>query len=158
MKYFTFPLLFLSLNFTVHAQSLQPSVIALSCGFSSLQNGSSMSWTVGEPVIHTLPGSNFTLTQGFQQPLLEATTSYYDPAFNYNFLAFPNPLQFELRLETDYPEDLRYFLYDVSGNVLRTHKFKQEETLDLRTFPAGVYVLKVMTLEKTIRSILIEKF
>jgi hypothetical protein len=158
MRYFTSLLFAIFISVALQAQVLQPSVIALSGGFITLQNGNNLSWTVGEPVIHTLTGSDIQLTQGFQQPLLETVTSYYDPDFDYYLSAFPNPVQFELRLETDYPEELRYFLYDISGKILRTHKFNQEEMMDFRPYPAGVYVLKIMTLEKIVRSLMIEKF
>ncbi len=55
----------------LHAQSLAPRVIT-TAGHDVLANGFRLSSTVGQPVIYTIGGNGYFLTQGFQQPNLGA--------------------------------------------------------------------------------------
>lgn len=57
---------FLSVSL-LDAQTLKPSVIATSGGYSS-NNAASLSWTMGETFTQTLQTGSTIITQGFQQP------------------------------------------------------------------------------------------
>src|SRR5437899_12474793 len=75
-----------------NAQSLSPTVIASTGGFSSNANGS-LSYTVGEmTMVQTFSANGNILTQGFQQPnenvtgLLDITKDDFG-----SFVVYPNP-------------------------------------------------------------------
>jgi len=61
----------LTMTAALHAQSLSPRVIA-TAGNDAVISGFRLSSTVGQPVIHTIGGNGYFLTQGFQQPNLSA--------------------------------------------------------------------------------------
>jgi hypothetical protein len=68
MKTYYFLIAALVLSLAIHAQTLSPSVLAATGGFSSNANGS-MSYTVGEmTMVQTFSSAGNILTQGFQQP------------------------------------------------------------------------------------------
>ena len=68
---FVFAMALVSLG--ISAQSLTPTVIASTGGFSSNANGS-LSYTVGEmTMVQTFSANNNILTQGFQQPTNNVT-------------------------------------------------------------------------------------
>ena len=89
-------LLFLLLTgwyqFNLNAQSLSPSVIASTGGFSSNSNYS-VSYTVGEmTMVQTFSASGNILTQGFQQPN-DVATALLEISGNStgDFAVYPNP-------------------------------------------------------------------
>jgi hypothetical protein len=67
---------------TVHAQSISPNVIS-SAGTTATGGTSIINYNVGEPVIGTLTGGSYQITQGFEQPggvnstLLTGLVSYW---------------------------------------------------------------------------------
>jgi type IX secretion system substrate protein len=88
--YFIFAIAVSSLG--MNAQSLTPTVIASTGGFSSNANGS-LSYTVGEmTMVQTFSANNNILTQGFQQPnefplgLIDITQDDFG-----SFAVYPNP-------------------------------------------------------------------
>jgi hypothetical protein len=87
MRMQIFALLFFA-PLLVNSQSVSPSVIASAGGSSTLSNGISIDWTLGEFAVTTLTNGSITLTQGFHQPNLEASVSYEDPTFGYAIRAW----------------------------------------------------------------------
>ena len=114
--YFVFAIAVSSLG--MNAQSLSPTVIASTGGFSSNANGS-LSYTVGEmTMVQTFSANNNILTQGFQQPndmtvgLLEITQDDFG-----SFVMYPNPAVDNTTFGFQMPEAGRVTiaLYDVLG-------------------------------------------
>jgi hypothetical protein len=114
--YFAFALGLLSLG--ISAQSLTPTVIASTGGFSSNANGS-LSYTVGEmTMVQTFSANNNILTQGFQQPndqilgLLDITQDDFG-----SFAVYPNPAVDMTKWGFEMPEAGRVsiVMYDVLG-------------------------------------------
>jgi hypothetical protein len=114
---FVFAMALVSLG--ISAQSLTPTVIASTGGFSSNANGS-LSYTVGEmTMVQTFSANNNILTQGFQQPnndtlvgILEVTQDEFG-----SFVVYPNPAVDNTWLAFQMPEAGRVTiaLYDVLG-------------------------------------------
>ncbi len=118
MKKLLFILTVVCVPFFMKAQSLTPSVIASTGGFSSNANGS-LSYTVGEmTMVQTFTGGNNILTQGFQQPndfpvgLIELTQDDYG-----SFVLYPNPAVDVFWMGYQMPEEgkLEIILTDVLG-------------------------------------------
>ena len=117
---FVFAMALVSLG--ISAQSLTPTVIASTGGFSSNANGS-LSYTVGEmTMVQTFSANNNILTQGFQQPnydtlvgILEITQDDFG-----SFVVYPNPAVDNTWLAFQMPEAGRVTisLYDMLGQKI----------------------------------------
>jgi hypothetical protein len=134
----------------LHAQSLTPTVIASTGGFSSNANGS-LSYTVGEmTMVQTFSANGNILTQGFQQPndnvtgLLDLTQGPFG-----SFVVYPNPAVDNLWFGLQLPEagKIQVVLYDAIGQKITdvynssydTGKIIQQ--LNVTPYAAGVYLL-----------------
>jgi hypothetical protein len=115
--YFVFAIAVSSLG--LNAQSLSPTVIASTGGFSSNANGS-LSYTVGEmTMVQTFSANGNILTQGFQQPndsiilgILDVTQDDFG-----TFVMYPNPAVDQTKFAFQMPEAGRVTiaLYDMLG-------------------------------------------
>lgn len=101
------------------AQTVAPQVVA-STGNVCNQNNVQISYTVGEPVIHTLSYSNTILTQGYQQPHYNITVIPEHQNCLPNLLIFPNPVNDNLTIQFNNNEQLsaKIVLLDASGKQL----------------------------------------
>ena len=132
------------------AQSLSPTVISSTGGFSSNANGS-LSYTVGEmTMVQTFSANGNILTQGFQQPnenvtgLIDMTKDEFG-----SFVVYPNPAVDNLWFGFELPESgkVAVSLFDVIGQKVSdvyngnytNGKIVQQTTVS--TFAAGVYLL-----------------
>lgn len=145
------------LSFSMAAQSLSPSVLALAGGVERMPNGTTLSWTLGESVTETLGTGEIVLTQGFQQPSLVVSTGYEDPAFDYDLSVFPNPVASELVIETNYHQSISYRLVDTWGKKLKEGQMESRELIDLTPLSSGVYALYFQVEGRMIRSELVVK-
>jgi hypothetical protein len=133
------------------AQSLSPTVIATAGSYSSV-GGTSLSSTVGEPVIQTLSQSNTILTQGFQQPndVVNGLLDIEKEA-NGSFSVYPNPTQAKLWFGYEFLQSgkVDVTLYDVLGQKLdftlseAYESGKLVHSFDCSAYAAGNYVLSV---------------
>ena len=139
-------------TFITQAQSLSPTVISSTGGFSSNTNGS-LSYTVGEmTMVETFTGGGNILTQGFQQPndnvtgLLDMTQDEFG-----SFVVYPNPAVDNLWFGIELPEagKVNIALYNVVGqkmadvyNGIYTNGKLVEQT-SVTTYAAGNYYLSM---------------
>lgn len=84
--------------------------------------------------------------------VVDMSTPVEDPlALFANLSVFPNPASsaIELRLDLDAPLDLQASLYDLTGReLIRQHYGQQRqlrESIDLRAFPSGIYLLRLQS-------------
>ncbi len=136
--------------FAVKAQSLSPTVIASTGGFSSNSNGS-LSYTVGEmTMVQTFSAGNNILTQGFQQPndvaigLIDITKDEFG-----SFIVYPNPAVDNMWFGFQYPEEgkLTISVYNTLGQKIADvynsnySNGKTVEQMSVSTLAAGSYFL-----------------
>ncbi len=127
----------------------------LSTAAASVNNGEiKIDWTIGEPLSETLHGSNFHLTQGFNQDKLVLTSVDDDfEDLNKDIRIFPNPVYCLLTVCFDhkkYPE-AQLLLYDATGKqVVRKMVAQQTETIDMEALPVGTYLLHVLSGDKMV--------
>lgn len=149
-----FALLFIACvaAYGVNAQSLAPSVIASSGGYSS--NGTnSLSYTIGEmSMIQTFSNSNNILTQGFQQPndnvtgLLDISQGEFG-----SFVVYPNPAVDNVWYGFSFPESgkVSVALYDALGQRVADlyesnyDNGKTIQQLNVSNYAAGTYFISV---------------
>ena len=136
----------------MYAQSLSPTVISSTGGFSSNANGS-LSYTVGEmTMVQTFSAGGNILTQGFQQPndQLVGLIDFTKDEFG-SFVVYPNPAVDNLWFGFQFPEAGRIAIavYDVLGQKLAdvyTGNYDNGKTTDgfaVSNFAAGSYYLSL---------------
>ena len=114
-----------------------------------------ISWTLGEVAVETLVGSNFILTQGFQQS--ELTIIGIDESLLDNdnsIIIYPNPsygivylIINRAELKTEQVPN-RYLIYDIQGKLLNNEKIVETKTLiDLRQYSGSLYYVKLFNTE-----------
>lgn len=151
----------------MYAQSLTPTVISSTGGFSSNANGS-LSYTVGEmSMVQTFSASGNILTQGFQQPndqlvgLIDITKDEFG-----SFVVYPNPAVDNLWFGFQFPEEGRIAIavYDVLGQKVAevyNGNYDTGKTTDgfaVSNFAAGSYYLSLtFTSDKDNRTHLVTK-
>jgi hypothetical protein len=140
--------LFISIN-TIHAQVIAVRQVVASAGKDTLIGSTIWAATVGEPVIETYPGSNITITQGFNQP----DGFYITPFFPYinNLVIYPNPGRpnstLKFYLKADKPS-LNISIFDAGGKLylsqnLDSYAGQTWHSLNPQIMSGGVYTVKV---------------
>ncbi len=150
MNKFYITLASLFFAFAANAQSLAPTVISSTGGFSQNANGS-LSYTVGEmTMVQTFSANGNILTQGFQQPndqvvgLIDMTKDQFG-----SFVVYPNPAVDNLFFGYQFPEEgkVSIKLYDVLGQLVEDlHNSpytsgKTVETFSVTNLAAGSYYM-----------------
>ncbi len=134
-------------------------VIATSGDYSETTIGS-LSWTIGEPIIENVSGTNNILTQGFHQSKLTVTTINEIPGLEMNITVYPNPASDYLNVEvkTDQQKEFQINLFDLNGKLIMQKDFSSgKETLDMQNYHPAIYILKVSTNNKEIKTYKIVK-
>ncbi len=145
-------LLLLALIQTTEAQSLTPSVVASSGGFSNSANGS-LSYTTGEmTMVKTFTNGSNTLTQGFQQPDSVVVIGLLDPAKpEGNVALYPVPASTQLwfAYQFEKPGRVEVTLFDMRGAQIdftystQSSGAKEAQALNCEALAAGTYLLRV---------------
>lgn len=123
-------------------------------------SGGSASFSVGQIVWHAIPGQNFSVQEGLQQPFEVFVLSAPEHTENFpSITIYPNPVTSKLMLELGSPpEDSHYELYNISGQLIQSQQISSESTpVSMENFQAGVYILQVKKSKKSIRSFKILK-
>jgi hypothetical protein len=138
-------LLFLFMISTVTSITAQQ--VVASSGNTATAGGYTVDWTLGEPVIETISGSNNILTQGMHQPNL-VVTSLQDLTFpGLEVKVYPNPTGRFLRIEVIQTENdvFHYELSDITGRRILMKKMQaQSEEIDMSSYVSGTYLLQVL--------------
>lgn len=154
MKQFFLVTLFTIIVLSATAQYNYQSQISSAGDFYESANYS-MSWTLGEISTETLVGSNFILTQGFQQSEL-TIIGIDEPTLNNeaSFVIYPNPSYGIVYLvvgqagfnSSEVPN--RYLIYDIQGKLLVNKQISETKTLiNLQQYSGSLYYLKLFNSE-----------
>ncbi|BDS11744.1 T9SS type A sorting domain-containing protein [Aureispira anguillae] len=63
---------------------------------------------------------------------------------------FPNPTKSWLNIRLESSEETRMLLYTISGQLIETHSFLKEMTVNLKHLPKGIYLLRLVNQEGVI--------
>lgn len=135
-----------------YGQSLEQFVLGSTGNFSNTSTGSSLSWTIGEPLVSTQNSSSTILTQGFQQPLVVNPLST-NIALNQNIhlQVFPNPTLEQITLKKEIETPLNAELLDILGQSIGHYSLtKSQTTISLETLPSATYLLCIRGLDQQI--------
>ncbi len=140
-------LLFLALGAPL--ATLAQQVIASGGGaYSSATNAISV--TIGEPIIITASGPANTLTQGFQQPWADITTTVEDFGNGPSINVYPNPVRHTLYIAIDDPSRFgQVLLLDAVGRQVVDSRITSTITeLDMQQYASGGYILRVFNADQ----------
>ena len=157
MKTTQINLFFLFIILSFSKTYAQKSIVAT--GGKAIGTGGTASFSVGQ-ISYKSPNGNI-VSDGVQQPYEIATLgkSNFDGVL-LSMIAFPNPTTDELRLRIDINnQNLTYQLSNINGkSIVNSQTILEKETvIDMKNFDKGVYILAVISKNKTIKSFKIIK-
>jgi hypothetical protein len=125
-------------------------------------SGGSVSYTIGQTVYTTNAGTNGSSAQGVQQPYeISVVTGTKEASdITLEIQVYPNPATDFIKLIVlNYEIDnLKYQLYDDSGNLLNYDKVEgDEKSISMGNYSPGIYFLKVIQGNKMLKTFKIIK-
>jgi hypothetical protein len=123
----------------VHAQLDTPSV-PNAVGFDLPMGNSSMTISIGEPMITTLTSETAVITQGYLQPIDKT------PCVGLEFTYYPNPAKDYLIIDPKGCDEQIHSvqIIDLWGRVMDTITPKEDNRVPLVDLSQGLYVFKVV--------------
>lgn len=146
------------MGIALRAQNIERHVLATAGGFGE-QNGVSVSWTLGEAATATLADGTIVLTQGFQQPGNDTTTTAVGQSIG-NFIVkiYPNPAGDALTLELPLEMQLQASLSDAAGRTLAAQVVSgTTASFDVSQLPAAAYFLRLSDGKSWVKTVKILK-
>lgn len=145
------------IGLSLQAQNTSPASGGVASG-----SGGTVSYTVGQIVYTKNEGSNGSVFQGVQQPFeISVITAIKDAnGLSLDLSVFPNPATDFIRLKITSSEakDLRYQLYDITGNILLSNIVEGSETnISMQNFQPGTYFLKISRVSNELKTFKIIK-
>lgn len=120
--------------------------IVATAGNSENNNGITIEWTLGEPVIETIGNSTNMLTQGLHQTNLLSTGLNELNLSEAGIQVFPNPTNdiITISIIQKKHEVFVIELSDVTGQkVIQKEMRSDSEELDLTNYASGIYLLRI---------------
>ena len=152
-------LLLLILAFPFHHLFSQNSTVSSGGDFSS--DTGSVSFSMGQPFFFSYSNSDYSISEGLQQPLEVSVLSIDEALFSGLISVYPIPTSNYITLKiSDFDIDqLTYEVIDLRGKVLMTNKINTNETkIDLYKLEQSIYLLNIKKQGKLIRTTKILKF
>ena len=135
---------------------------ASASGGEASGSGGTVSYSIGQVAYTTQEGNNGSVVQGVQQPFEISIVLGLEGSegISLNLSAFPNPATDHLTLKADRYNDnnLSYELFDLNGRLLLQNRINSNESgIRMLDYPYGVYLLKVLSNNKEIKTFKILK-
>lgn len=133
----------------ISQSNLQAQEIIPSSGGNTSGSGGSISYTIGQIAYKNNFGTNYSITEGVQQPyeILAVTTTAKAIDINLSVVAFPNPTSDILMLNIQNIENskLQYQLFNMLGKLLENKRITTNQTkIDMSNLAPAIYFLKVI--------------
>ena len=122
-----------------------------SIGTAVSEEGLILRQTIGQPSnTFIFINGEVTIRQGFQQAI--SGVNYYQPNNALDFTLYPNPAKDHTRIE--FSEELKDYtltIYNLTGMPLAsfTGQTLQSRSLDLKSYPEGIYIIKISAGKRT---------
>ena len=151
-------ILFLYCSISYSQQAVIPA------GGNASGSSGNVSFTVGQVAYTTNSSSNYSVTQGVQQPF-EISILSVDEQFSttIQLKAYPNPTSDYLTLNISYLSSLsnksmNYQLFDITGKLIKNKKIiSATETISLENLSSSTYFLKVVNNNEELKTFKIIK-
>ncbi len=152
--------LLLTFSFSTFTAIAQDAVLAAGCDASA--NGVSLSFSVGQVVYLSHPGTNGLLAEGVQQPYKITTVAAIKAAKSIYLTvsAYPNPATdfLMLKVENFDDENMSYQVFDLPGKILQDQKITGNQTsINMGNFLPATYFVKVFLDNKAVNTFKIIK-
>lgn len=129
---------------TVMAQSISRSVVG-SAGSSLSMEGKRLTWTVGEPVIGTMTGSEHQLGNGFFQSLNVSVFLVKPEKESLTSIEiFPNPATDEFKIRNKEQHTMTIRIASQDNKLVKEGKIDSGDLISVRNWKQGVYFLNVI--------------
>ncbi|MBT1686106.1 T9SS type A sorting domain-containing protein [Dawidia soli] len=113
-------------------------------GDSFVQATGSLTFTLGEVAIETVPAPHKSLTQGFHQPRLSVKNFRPGQENDQPFFAYPNPVGTRLYLQSRRQlPGARYTVLDLRGLPVREGPVTELTEISFDALPPATYVLQI---------------
>jgi hypothetical protein len=149
-------ILLLSLGLALQAQQTSTAT-----GGSASGSGGTVTYSVGQVAYTTNQGANGTVAQGVQQPFeISVVTGNGNNNINLEIVAYPNPTTDFLTLNINNYDltNFSYQLFDAGGKIIESRKITSvSETIRMGKLPGGIYFLRVINNNQTIKTFKIIK-
>lgn len=144
--------------YPLSAQQLERTLISSAGDYQSNPTIGNLHWTVGEMIVDEYRNEQ-VLSHGFQQGFYDVVSAIGEGTpYNTMVTVFPNPTSGWLKLETDLNFNLEVVLTDLLGRRFFTPlETFSGEVIDLRSLPAGIYLLRVIRQGQPLRTFRIRK-
>ena len=135
---------------------------AVSAGGDITGNGGTVSFSIGQVFYSSHSGTSGEVFQGIQIPYEITVVTSVDDAKEINLMlkVYPNPTSdlLTLSLEGIEPNELVYYLFDISGQLIQNTKIVGlETTISMGNLTPKVYFLKVLKEGREIKTFKIVK-
>ena len=142
----TFKILTICLLFSTLLNAQQLEVVNSGGGYHENSEGS-ITFSIGEVIIETIAHGDLCFTQGFCQANVTVTAVNEIPGLDYELIAYPNPTKnyVILKITREKLSDLKYYLFDMHGKLIKTEQVKATETtIPFNFLIPSTYYLKVI--------------
>lgn len=125
-------------------------------GGTATGSGGTSTYTVGQVIYITIPGTSGSVAQGVQQPWEISTVTAIEKTegITLEMSVYPNPTGGVLKLTIRDIDDknLRYRLFDMNGLLLQDKKIDSEETeISLQDYSSTMYFLRIVNNKQDIK-------
>jgi hypothetical protein len=136
----------------------QQQEVVSAAGDSFVQSSGSLTFTIGEVAIETVPAQQQSLTQGFHQPRLSVKAFRPGQESDAGFFAYPNPVSTQLYLQNRRQvTGAKYTVLDLRGLPVREGQVKDLTEISFDALPPSTYVLQVKKQSALIQTFKITK-
>ncbi len=148
-------ILFLYCSISYSQQAVIPA------GGNATGSSGNVSFTVGQVNYTSNSSSNYSVSQGVQQPF-EISILSVDKQFptTIQLKAYPNPTSDFITLDIDNLdiEGLQYTLIDINGKIIIEEALMQQQTIiNFTSIPSSTYFIKVTVKDKNVKTFKIVK-
>ena len=137
--------------------SLAQNIIGTTGNTTVFADGSSLSWTIGEPLTESLQNGDVVITQGFHQPLIREVTSVVAPDFGYAMTLAPNPATEDIQILSEYTEPLDFQLMGIDGRLIHQGSILPGKSIPIADLTAGHYLMRLFANGRFAQLFLFEK-
>ena len=110
-------------------------------GKVELTGNGSVSYSIGETILHTHNTPNNILTQGFQQSNILVTNIYDYNKEEFNVGVYPNPTNNSINLNTTIT-NYKLEILSVNGATVSTNSYNGIQKIDISNLVKGVYLFR----------------
>jgi hypothetical protein len=151
----------IALIFLFGISTLQAQQNTTSTGGEAIGTGGSASYSVGQIDYVSNSDSNFSVSQGVQQPFeISVVLGLEENYIKLNLAAYPNPTNdiLFLSIENGLSQELTYQLIDLQGKLIENNVIKNNTTeIKLAHLEKAIYFLNITENNKSIKTFKIIK-